>query len=297
MNKKVYVFTLAAGMLLAACGEDKSAVSPSDGTVTLSFRVSNYVQADMDDTGTRSTDVSNLKHLSLGVYDAETLELAQDVMTQSSGDADYGTFSVTLPYGEYKLVFLGYHKDAEVDMSDPEAITFGYGYVPHTFLKTVDLTVDGETSTSQTVALERAVGEFKVYCYGCEEIPTQTITFSISVTGSGTTLNALTGLAPEAGEKTFSLQTAHTLGVSSIYEGIYLLLPTGEETTIDCTMTAYGVDGSVLGRKSFADVPVKINRLTTYTGDFFNSDASKSGFSIELADDYDVWGETVDGTY
>ncbi|MCD8265730.1 MAG: FimB/Mfa2 family fimbrial subunit [Prevotellaceae bacterium] len=297
MKKHISIIMLAAGLLLASCSDKDTLSSPSEGEATITFSVSNYEQVDLDDVETRSTEVSNLKLLFLAVYDAQTLEPAMDVIKQSSDDEGYGSFSVTLPYGQYKLVFLGCNNDAEVDMSDPEAITFGNGYVPQTFLKTLDLAVDGETSTSQTISLSRVVGAFKVVCSGLSEYDPQTFTFNFTLKGSGSTLNALTGLAPQAGERTYSFTSDLHEGVLRLGFTMYLLLPTADDTTIDCSVTFSGEDGTLSASRTFTDVPVRINKLTTYTGDFFSAEGSKASFTIELADDYDEWSETEDYTF
>ncbi|MCD8301546.1 MAG: FimB/Mfa2 family fimbrial subunit [Prevotellaceae bacterium] len=276
------LFTLAMAMVAASCGSDLKE-TPPDGEVTLNFRVSNYEQVDIDGTPTRSTELTNLKYLTLGVYDAETLALVGDTVTQCRTDSGYGNFTVTLPYGDYKLLFLGYPNDHFPDMTDLEAITFTGNYVPHLFSNVVDLTVDDETVASQSVVLQRVVAYFSVEF--SDYASAQSLDHvDIGIKGASYELNALTGHANRL------LERNYTLDVQSDFNGcgVFMFLME-DEGTVDCTMNIYNTGGELVAGHTFTGVPVKLNQHTIYRGNFYNTENVDEGFSVSLGDDYDNW--------
>ncbi len=271
-------------MVTASCNNELKE-TPSNGEVTLNFRVSNYEQVDIDETPTRSTDLTNLKYLTLGVYNAETHALVADTITQCRTESGYGTFTITLPYGDYKLLFLGYHNDHFPDMTDLEAITFTDNYVPHLFSKVLDLTVDDETASSQSVTLSRVVAYFSVVFSDNSSVPDLDLDhMDIDLTGASYELNTLTGYANKLLERNFTL----SLGSTVTGCGVFMFL-TEDEATVNCTMKAYNSSGALVARHAFTNVPVKINRRTIYTGNFFTTETREEGFSVSLGDDYDDW--------
>ncbi len=288
MKKTNFLFTIATVMLAMSCSNhDVESPAKGEGTVTIRFNVSNYEQIDMDAASTRSTNITNLGYLELGVYDAETIELTQDIL-QAMDDDDYGNFSVTLTYGTYQLVFLGWtgSHDSDPDIEDPTAIQFEDQYVPHLFCKTMELTVDDNTAgTQQSVALSRVVGDFRVVI--SDAIPDDMDRVDVKVEGSSYILNSLTGYVDKLLERNYSITDWDGVaGNTDEAFNVYTYLPSDEETTMTFTCTAYSTSGGVLASHTFTDVPMKINRLTRYTGNFFTKETAEGGFSVSLADDY-----------
>ncbi len=277
-------------MLAMSCSNSDSVEAPQSGEVTVTFNVANYEQIDMDDAETRSTAITNLYWLTLGIYDANTLQLVTDTVTQYYTSSDFGTFSVTLPYGEYKVLVLGYTNTRQPDMSDPTAIVFTDNFVPNLFSNnTLDLTVDATTEISQTILLSRVVAAFRIHW---EDATPATISgMYIVMEGGSYKLNSLTGYADKVETRTYDVDFAE----SDHYLTLYSFL-TEESATMDITMTAYDGDGAEIVTHRFTDVPMKINQFTQYTGNFFTLEESTGGFTVELAHDFD-WENEVDYTY
>ena len=157
-----------AGLFLALvgvlCGCSKNVVETEEGQKKVQFRVVNYLQYTFEEGTRAAVDVGSakvLKHLALGVFDAATDKLVGTVQVQDKGSEGYGTFSVTLPYGKYRLVFLGYGGDKALKMESPENISFADDYVPQTFLSCTEFTVNAQTAAAKDISLRRVVA-------GCE---------------------------------------------------------------------------------------------------------------------------------
>ena len=101
-------------------------------------------------------------------------------------------------------------------------------------------------------------------------------------------LNAKTGFAKA------STGRENTIVIPESYHGLtgrsvifYLFLPSNEEI-MDIQASAVDKNGEAFIERTFTDVPMKINTLTIYQGNFFAD--TPYGFSITMEDD---WGEEV----
>lgn len=273
---------LAVLLLTTACHSSEES-QPATGEATINFYVMNYEQTSMDKVRTRATEAISLAHLSVAVYDATTLQPVGEAQTQDKDQEQYGEFSLTLPYGQYVLVFLGYDGSRTALMQDAHAICFADDYVPNLFLKTLTLTLSPDSPTTHSVTLSRAVACFTLTCDG--ELPSTLATMRFTAQGGGGTLDALTGYTSTVQERTYTYQNLSSYaGKTSMNVNLYTFLPS-DEATMSFTVTAYDTEGNSLRSRTFTDVPMKINQRTRYTGDFFASE----GFSLLL--DNDVWDE------
>ena len=280
----------ALSVLLCSCTH--GAAETEDGGRTVSFRITNYVQYSLDE-GTRSTPVSSsqvLRHLALGVFDAATDKPMGTLQVQDSGAEGYGSFSVTLPYGQYRLVFLGYGGDRACTMESPERVSFEGGYVPQTFLHTSLLTVNAQTAAQTDITLRRVVAGFRVQME--DAIPGEASSFRCRSSGGGTVLDAKTGLAASATGREYSIDIPESYrGKSGQKVTMYLFLSSSPET-MDMEVSALDAQGGEIVSRKFPAVPMRVNTLTVYRGKFF---ADRSyGFSLMVDD---AWGETIENTF
>ncbi len=295
-NNIIITMAIVAMAALTSCKDSNTAEEATpqqtNGMATLTFRVTNYEQYDLDSPLTRSTDVTNLAHLTLAVYDATTLELAVDTITQSSDEVGYGTFTLTLPFGDYKLVVLGYNKDNLPDMTNPEAVSFADDYVPYVYRYASDITVGSSTELSQSIALSKTVAAFKVIM--SDAIPDGGVNrVSASVTGGGKVLNALTGYATQTEEYSWEwskseLGDGFNSGLTDRNVTVYTFL-TEDEATMSFTINCYDSDNGLVMGHTFTDVPMQIGWMTVYRGNFFTVTGD---FTITLADDFE-WDDTT----
>lgn len=286
MRHPLHCLLLAIALLACACQSDEKS-EPATGEATLRFYVMNFDQTTLSQAPTRTAEATSLAHLSLGIYDATTLQPVAEAQTQNAGDQDYGTFSLTLPYGQYVLVFLGYDGSRTADMTNPKAICFTDQYVPNLFSHALNLTIDSKTEQSQTVTLSRAVACFTLACTG--GIPSELAKMEFTAHGGGGTLNALTGYTDVTQERTYTFSNlSANAGKDSMNVNLYSFLP-ANEATMDFTVKASDAEGNLIRERTFTSVPMKINQRSRFTGAFFATDASVQAFALLL--DNDVWDE------
>ena len=295
--RKIFSLRSIIGMLsflsvmLCACSNETSTIPEEEGnSKTFTFQVTNYMQYAMDE-GTRAAIAPSasdrIQHLALGIFDATTNTLVAPVQIQNKTDQGYGSFTAKLNYGKYRLVFLGYGgSNSILTMEKPEEISFGSDALPQTFLSSFEFTVDPNTAATTSVVLKRVVSGFELTM--ADAISSRTSGIKIKSTGGGMVLNAKTGLAKA------SIGRENTIDIPESYHGqtgksviFYLFLPANEEI-MDITASAVDEKGEVFIERTFAKVPMKINTLTTYQGNFFAD--TPYGFSITMEDD---WGEDV----
>ena len=247
------------------------------------------------DEGTRAAIAPSaserIQHLALGIFDATTNTLVAPVQIQNKNDQGYGSFTAKLNYGTYRLVFLGYGgSNSILIMENPEEISFENNTLPQTFLSSFEFTVDANTAATTSVLLKRVVSGFELTM--ADAISSRTAGIKIKSTGGGMVLNAKTGLAKA------STGRENTIVIPESYHGLtgksvifYLFLPSNEEI-MDITASAVDENGEAFIERTFAKVPMKINTLTIYQGNFFAD--TPYGFSITMEDD---WGEEVTNSF
>ena len=282
-------------VMLCACSNETSTIPEEEGnSKTFTFQVTNYMQYAMDE-GTRAaiapSESERIQHLALGIFDATTNTLVAPVQIQNKTDQGYGSFTAKLNYGKYRLVFLGYGgSNSILTMEKPEEISFGSDALPQTFLSSFEFTVDPNTAATTSVVLKRVVSGFKLTM--ADAISSRTSGIKITSTGGGMVLNAKTGFAKA------STGRENTIVIPESYHGqkdknviFYLFLPANQEI-MDITASAVDKNGEAFIERTFADVPMKINTLTIYQGNFFAD--TPYGFSITMEDD---WGEEVTNSF
>lgn len=287
------VLCMFSGML-CACSSNETAPETGGGNKTVEFLVTNYVQYDMDEGTRAAISVGNserIKHLAMGIFDVTTNQLVGSVQVQDKGSAGYGTFTATLNYGKYWLVFLGYGGDNTVlTMTDLENISFGDNVVPQTFLSSFEFTVDANTAAVTDIVLKRVVSGFQLNIQ--DAISNRTSTIKFKTTRGGMVLNAKTGLAKASTGREYSIDIPENYkGQTGKSLNIYLFLPQNEET-MDITASAIDKNGDAFIERTFTGVPMKINTLTIYKGNFFAD--TPYGFTIQVDDD---WGNQVENTF
>ena len=284
MKKIVLMMGTVLSLLLVACSNESENQPNGKGMGTVSFFINNYEQVSLN-APTRATATS-LNHLDMAVYDAATSELVECKQT-TQDDNGYGSFSITLPYGNYTIVFLGYDGSRSANLTTPTSITYADNYVPNFFYKTLSLTISSSESAAQSIALKRAVAAFTVKSNG--DIPMNLNKIKVASSGGGHRFNALTGMASTVENREYTYNMASYAGKDALSISYFTFL-TADETTMDFTVTALDESNAVIRSREFTSVPMRINQRSIYTGSFFSADASTQGFSLTLDDD--EWTET-----
>ena len=304
----LFLLLVSAGLVLfASCqSEEGSGVATApEGQGTITFSVSNYRQVSFDDLSssatTRATEeyVLSLANLSLTIFNAETKEQVSPTILHKSDDYDesnvktFPQFSVTLPYGHYRVLVLGYNGSRECHITSLNHISWDDGYVPNTFLYCDEFTLDQNTSLDRTITLKRVVAAFRLDTE--DALPAELKKMRFSSAAGGTVLDATTGFTSQNTGRTSEIVVpSSNVGKPGMFTS-YLFLPSKELST-DYTVQALGNSDAVLYEKHFNNVPLRINVLTLWQGKFFTTTDSgetpgaQGGFSIEWDMD---WDETL----
>ena len=290
--------------LFSSCQSAPEEVADPEGLCTVSFSINNYEQVSFDDVSSSSSapaatraDVpsdhpSTLAHLIVAVYDAETGKQAcqpiqHDQSDYSTQNDAYPKFSVTLPYGRYRLLALGYNGSRKCNIASISHISWEDDYVPNTFYCCEEFTLDKNTVLNQQLTLKHAVAAFSILTEDKAPSELKKMRFSSSV--GGTILNAATGFTPQSTGRTSVIEVPDKyLGIRDTFT-VYLFLPQEQVNGASYTVQALGKNDAVLYEKQFTDVPLRINYLTSWKGTFFET-SEDLGFSFY----WDTqWADTI----
>ena len=156
-------------LVLSSCqSEQESSTPSSEGQCTITFSVSNYRQISFDDLSssaatradTPTDHPSTLAHLLVAVFNVETGQQAlqpiqHDYENYKNSPNDYSKFSLTLPYGHYRLLVLGYKGTKGCNIASINQITWEENYVPNTFLYCEEFTLDKDANGALVKGLKR----------------------------------------------------------------------------------------------------------------------------------------------
>lgn len=287
--------------LFTSCQSGPDSESVPEGQCTVTFTVNNYMQISFDDlSATRavpSDHPSTLAHLLVAVYNAETGQQActpiqHDHKDYEKNNAAYPKFSVSLPYGHYRVLVLGYNGSRECSIASLNHISWAENYVPNTFYYCEEFTLDAESSLDRQITLKHAVAAFCVMSE--QETPAEVKKMRFVSTAGGTVLDATTGFTPQSTGRTSEIVIpSDHVGIKDTFT-VYLFLPE-EQISTNYTVQALGQNDALISQKQFRDVPLRINYLTEWQGRAFESSGEdvpdvQSGFSIK----WDVqWADTL----
>ena len=270
------IYVLCFLSFLASC--QSGPVEP-EGQCTITFSVSNYRQISFDDlssSGTSRAAISmTLANLSLTIFNAETNEQVSPTYLHKSTDYDsdaetaktFPKFSVSLPYGRYRVLVLGYNGSRECNIASLNHISWVEDYVPNTFFYCEEFLLNEETSISKEITLKHVVSAFRVTAE--DAIPAELKKMRFISTTGGTVLDAMTGFAPQSTGRMSEIDVpASYAGKEGVDFTVYLFLPE-EQTNGNYTIQALGQNNAVLCQKHFYGVPLRINYLTVWQGKAF----------------------------
>ena len=268
---KKCVIALLAAMCLTAC-EKSSDVCVTNGTnetdVVLTFSPYEMTRA-------ASSIAGIVTHLDVWITDGTTTT----DLHQTSGDAEFGSLSVTLDKTKtYTLYAVGHRADGAT-LSDG-VISFTDDKVTHAMYYST--TFSPATTTSLSCLMKRIVADFRLEI--TDDIPAECKSFRFTVNGIFDRWNVSTG-------GTHSLDRVSTIsygGTSSIFN-VYAVV-TDASTTHDITVEALDANSDVVQTRTFTNVPLRNGYKTTYRGTFFIDTPVTSGFTVDDWNEY----ETVD---
>jgi hypothetical protein len=264
---KKILLALAVAMILPTTSCTRSDDEPTADTtaprdtmqqMTIHFTFGDITQQAM----TRAT-LSDAQMTDLWLFDYMDDQLISTIH-QTSDDAGFGAVSLQADYGDHHLYFVASRGTSPT----VNGTTIVWARPSDTFWSSLALTVEPGMTASQSVALARVATRLRIAV--TDEVPATLAQFAI------TPAHWFYGLDYTTGEPVGDQQTARTIDVPSSYIGttgqlamnIYGLCPATDYTT-DVAVSALAQDGSPLATLTLSDVPLRRNRVTSYSGQLF----------------------------
>ena len=235
---------------------------------------------------TRGTNVTAFKKLNVMLFDAQGNRVFDKVKTQLSTDEDFCTLSLQLTAGTYTVVAVGHSSTISATIKSPEAVQFTASEgekLTDTFCHCSQITIGGETNTF-TLPMYRA-GAMIQFCLTDESVPDNFAYFLMEYTGGAANFNpqTLEGITKSSQSErrvrnSFNIHQAYTFPYMSV------------TCKLKISVSGLDADGTVIRKRTFDDVPVTRNRITTYTGKFFEDGDgvfTQSDFSFVIHADWD----------
>lgn len=309
MMKWLFAAVMFTGMC-ACSGEDAlqqtsqvetSSVSFSffDSTVE-EFGKANLSQGAMEANGESITRVGDntattwkkrFTRLDIAIIPVNSRQNIQYVHQSDATQSDFGSATLRLPIGKYKMVAIASAMKGEVNIVSAEEVTFpenesldDMAYV----CKDIEVKSGSNTFNCQ---LERAISLLKFH--SSDELPAGISKVEASLSGNiSRVFNPTTGYGVKgAGDNTQnrSWSLANMKPGKTMTISMYVFLPS-EKETIQADLNIYNTDNEVIKALHFDQVTLQQNHVTTYTGPLFTS-GSAFEFTFENTDllksDYD----------
>ena len=271
---------MIAAIALASCEKpvlDGSTVE--SGNVTLTFEPTRQDY-------TRGTAVTAFTKLNVQLFDKNGEKVFDKVKTQLSTDDDFCTMSLKLSEGTYTVVAVGHSSHNSATIKSPESVQFTASdgeKLTDTFCACQVISVSGETD-NHTLPMYR-VGAMIQFVLTDNQVPNNFHYFLMEYTGGSANFNPTTlqGITKSSQSEK---RIRNSMNVYQAYTFPYM----ATECTLKMTVSGLDADGTVIRKREFDGVPVTRNRITTYTGKFFeegDGEFTQSDFGFVVHADWE----------
>lgn len=278
-----YTILFLSIILLAGCEKfNMNSNDKNSDAVKLTF------QPVFRDT-TRGNVSGAFTKLNVMLFNTDGTKIWDRVKSQSVADADFGTMSVKLSAGTYTAVAVGHSSKVAATIKSPDVVQFTASdgeKLTDTFCHYGQITIDDE-HREHTLNMYRAVAMVQ-FVLTDSEVPQSFSHMVIEYSGGSANFNPITlqGI-------TKSSQSERRIRNELMVHQVFTFPYMSESGTLKMTVTAYDGEGTAIRQHTFESVPVTRNRITTYTGHFFeDGDGSFSQTDFGFVVHADWEGET-----
>lgn len=261
----LFAFTVA----MASCEKQTIQLLPDRVNNKVTFNVHSFEQIPFG-SPTKSGESQSITDLctkiNLAVFDGETKE---ESFVQTAGDEGFGTISLYLKQGTHQVVLIAHNGDASATISTPDKVSFSNkatNKMTDTFYYYGEITVGKEEQTFN-LNLERAVAMVRFDIE--DEIPETVKQMKFYYSGGSSTLDPTTGYGCVNSKQTELFDVTQSVKRFEMFT-----FPHAEKDTLKLTVSALDVNENIIKEREFAEVPVTINMITSYTGEFFAGETS-----------------------
>ena len=287
-NACCYVIATITSLILASCEKPTFPETEATQNVILTFEPT---AKDM----TRNT-VTAFTKLNVQLFDNNGNKVFEKMKTQTADGSDFGTLSLKLSAGTYTIVAVGHSSTVSATIKSPESVQFTASNGEkltdtfcHCSTVTIPATVpDGSQSIQHTLPMYRATAMIQ-FILTDTAVPDNFAYFLMEYTGGSANFNPTTlqGITKSSQSER---RVRNDQNVHQAYTFPYM----ATSCALKMTISGLDADGTVIRKRTFDNVTVTRNRITTYTGHFFedgDGTFTQSDFGFVVHTDWD--GEDI----
>lgn len=263
--------------LLVACEKVQLQESTSSEEAKVVFRVVSYTQMPFTSSQLRQAPVridEACSRISFAIFEGDTKVKS---VNQTKGSNDFGTLSITLPKGTYRLVAIAHNGTGAATISSAEKISFPNNKCTDTFYICQDFTVS--ENSEYDLIMKRATAMFRFVIE--DSIPKQVENMKFYYTGGSSTLDATTGFGCVNSKQTEYRKIIDETGRKNNSFDIFTF-PHNIQDTLKMTVTALTSSDVTMKERTFDAIPVKQNYITQYSGTFFDAVSGEGDLDIHF---------------
>ena len=273
----LFIIGLLCTYLSTSCEKPIINEKISADEVRVVFHVVSFSQTPLTTSNVRQVPVridEACSRLSFAIYDGNTKVKS---VNQTKGSNDFGTLSLVLPKGNYRLVAIAHNGTGTATISSPNKITFPNNKCTDTFYICEDFSVSDNSEFD--LILKRAVAMFRFVIE--DTFPENIHQMKFYYTGGSSTFDATTGYGCVNSKQTEYREINDEMGNNEKQFDLFTF-PHAEEDTLKMTITALSSTDVTIKERNFTSIPVKKNYITQYSGTFFDSTSSEGDLNIHF---------------
>ena len=249
---------------------------------TITFSIQNFTMSAM--ARTRAT-MSEVGMTDLWVFDYVGGTLLQTIH-QTATDANFGTPAIDADYGEHTFYFVA----SRGDTPSIDGSVISWLKPSDTFWGSLSLNVQPSSATNNPVTLHRVATRLRITV--TDEVPEGLAKLCITPARWYYGLNILTGEATDERdtERSVNVPASYIGTTGQLTMSVFGMSPDAEWQT-SVTVAAKTASDAVINSITLADVPLKRNRITAYSGTLF---AASRSIAISLTDE---WSDDYTATW
>ena len=255
---KKILFICAICIIFASC--EKPVLPEDEGNVTFDFGLTQK-----DITRATVTLGDYFEKMNMQLFDADGNKVFEQVKTQTREDANFGHVSCMLSEGSYTVVAVGHSSIRSATIKSPFMVQFTASdgeKLTDTFCYCGQIEV-GENEQHHDFVMNRTTALVQFH-FTDLEVPASFAYMVIEYTGGSANFNPTTSLGCTKSTQSEQRQ-ANDQQLYQVYTFPYMAV----QGTLKMTLSAYDIDGNTIRRRTFDAVPVTRNRITNYSGPFF----------------------------
>ena len=278
--KKYFFIAAIAALSFTSCSKDEpesgsiaihiDTTPPADhATITFAcqgFELQPFTRS-LEADGKSMTDLWVLDYIGT-IGTIENMTLAQQIH-QTSADEDFGTPTLNLAVGNHHIYFIASRGSGATLSTENHTIIFTR--VLDTFYKDYEINVTATSNGSRSVTLDRIVTKLTTVI--TDAIPEDAATFNLTPEAWHYGIDYTTGLPISAtASRTITINIPSSeIGFTNEHLSIFGF-STEDEWITNLTLNCKKADGTILGSAVLANVPLKRNRITTFSGPLFSAE-------------------------